>query len=97
YTLAQNAPNPFNPATSIAYDLPTDGWVRLTVYGTGGQLIRTLVDAAQPAGRYTVRWDGKDGVGHPVASGIYFYRFESVADQKGAGAFSDVKRMMLVK
>jgi hypothetical protein len=97
YSLAQNTPNPFNPETSIAYDLSTDGRVRLTVYGIGGQLVRTLVDADQPAGRYTVRWDGKDDAGHPVASGVYFYRVESVPGRTGAGSFSAVKRMMLIK
>jgi flagellar hook assembly protein FlgD len=97
YALAQNAPNPFNPETSITYDLPVSGRVKLVVYDVNGQVVRRLVNTDQPAGRYTVRWDGKDEARRSVASGIYFYRIESGAGQAGSGSFSDVKRMILIK
>ena len=72
--LAANYPNPFNPATSIAYSLPQRTTVRLDVINILGQLVTTLVDREQPAGDYSVTWDGTDHGGRPVASGIYFYR-----------------------
>ena len=73
FTLEQNTPNPFNPATTIQYTLATGGEVELRIFNTLGQPIRTLVQGRQPAGHYQVRWDGRDDSGAPVASGIYFY------------------------
>ena len=90
FGLNQNVPNPFNPETTISYQLPVSERVRLTVYTSLGQEVRTLVDGAQEAGAYTIRWDGRDGVGRQVASGVYFYRMQ-------AGTFSDSRRMMLLK
>jgi hypothetical protein len=90
YLLAQNYPNPFNPETRIAFGLPEDGQVRLTVYNMMGQMVRTLVNGPQPAGNHAVRWDGRDDAGRRVASGIYLYRLQ-------ANGFESVRRMMLVK
>ena len=72
--LAPNAPNPFNGNTVIPYRLDADGPVRLEIYNLLGQRIRTLVDEAQTAGVYRVRWDVRDGTGRSVATGIYFTR-----------------------
>lgn len=72
--LSQNAPNPFNPSTVIAYDVAHAGTVKLHVFDAAGRLVRTLVDANVPAGRHTVRWDGADDQGRPAASGRYYYR-----------------------
>jgi hypothetical protein len=72
--LAQNFPNPFNPSTRIAFDLEAPATVHLRVYDAAGRLVRSLVDEAMPAGRYVKTWDGRDGAGRQVASGIYFYR-----------------------
>jgi C1A family cysteine protease len=74
FALGQNSPNPFNPRTSIAYSIPTEAHVTLTIYDVDGRAIRRLVDAPQDASRYTVTWDGTNDSGRGVASGIYFYR-----------------------
>jgi flagellar hook assembly protein FlgD len=64
--------------------------VSLKIYNLLGQEVRTLVDEIQDPGYYTVTWDGRDGSGNEVASGLYFYRLE-------VGDFTAVKRMVLMK
>jgi len=71
-SLSQNHPNPFNAETVISFGLPRPVFVKLEVYSTLGQRIRTLVETQMKAGRYSVTWDGKDGSGREVSSGIYF-------------------------
>jgi len=90
FALGQNRPNPFNPTTVIEYVLPESAPVKLEVYNLLGQVVRTLVDEEQMAGRYSVVWDGRDDLGREVASGIYFYRLS-------AGKFHAVRRMALVR
>jgi hypothetical protein len=90
YALSQNYPNPFNPGTTIAYALPVAGEVEISIFNPLGQSIRRLVSAYQPAGSYTVDWDGKDSRGQPVASGVYLYRI--VADD-----FAQARKMVLLK
>lgn len=77
-TLSQNYPNPFNPATRIEYAVPAgpSAAVELRIYDVAGRLVRTLVDAPQPPGIYTVTWDGKSDGGSSVATGVYFYRLQ---------------------
>jgi len=89
-TLAQNAPNPFNPSTVISFNLPRDGRVSLRVFDVRGRLVRTLVDGNQPAGAHAVDWDGRDDRGAPAASGVYLYRLE-------AGGQARQRSMLLVK
>ncbi len=72
--LAPNFPNPFNSSTRIVYRLASPGPVRLEVYNTLGQPLRTLVDEVQPAGRYQVHWDARDQRGAAVAAGVYLTR-----------------------
>ncbi len=72
--LEPNAPNPFNPSTSIGYTIPRAGHVRLTVFDLNGRLVHRLVDTAQGAGHYTVDWDGRDDAGHLLGPGIYLAR-----------------------
>jgi hypothetical protein len=74
FALGQNYPNPFAAGTSIRFALPEPSNVHLKVFNVQGRLVRTLLDAARPAGRYTVSWDGRDEAGRAVASGVYFYR-----------------------
>ncbi|MEW6509864.1 MAG: FlgD immunoglobulin-like domain containing protein [Bacteroidota bacterium] len=74
FRLEQNYPNPFNPSTTIVFDLPVRSPLRLEVYNIIGQKVRTLVDGIQPAGRWTMVWNGRDDAGAPAASGIYFCR-----------------------
>jgi len=88
--LAQNRPNPFNPSTQIAYRIASDERVRLRIYDVSGALVRTLVDARQSSGAYTVSWDGRDNDGLVVSTGMYFYRLE-------AGKFAQTRRMVLLK
>lgn len=71
--LLGNFPNPFNPGTSIVFELPRDMRVRLAVYDVRGGLMRSLVDEVQPAGRREVYWDGRDAAGQAAASGVYLY------------------------
>ena len=72
--LRQNVPNPFNPETVIPFELADVGLVRLTVYSTLGQEVRTLVDEVRSAGRHRVRWDGRDERGRRVGAGLFLYR-----------------------
>ena len=90
YALFENYPNPFNPATTIAYHLPRASQVKLLVYNLAGQHVRTLVDAPQAAGRFQINWDGKDDIGNGLASGVYLYRLE-------AGNFAETKKMILMR
>ena len=74
--LHQNAPNPFNPQTTIAFDLPQQGAVRLQVYDIAGRLVRTLIAADLAPGRHRAVWDGRDTQGRGVSSGSYLARLE---------------------
>ena len=90
FSLGQNFPNPFNPTTMIAYNLPTAADVKLEVYNVLGAKIATLVDLKQTAGSYKVNWNAMDDFGRPVSAGIYFYRIE-------AGNYSKTMKLLLVK
>jgi len=89
--LHQNSPNPFNPQTAIAFELPWQVTVSLRVYDISGHLVDVLLDdevAAQ--GRNEVLWGGRDQTGRLVPSGTYFYRLT-------AGGYTETKRMVLLK
>ena len=73
-TLTPNRPNPFNPSTTLAYEVSTPGPVRLQVYDLRGRLVATLVDGHVAAGRHAARWSGRDGNGRDVSSGVYVAR-----------------------
>jgi len=93
--LFQNYPNPFNPETAISYQLSPGGqealsYVELLIYNSLGQKVRTLLQARQPAGRYQVKWDGRDDAGREVGSGIYIYQLK-------AGQYSISKKMILIR
>ena len=72
--LAQNAPNPFNSQTVLAYFLPAAGPVRLEVFSLTGQRVAVLRHGLGQAGFHQLRWDGRDDAGRSVASGLYLYR-----------------------
>jgi hypothetical protein len=76
-TLSQNYPNPFNPSTVIPFYLPERGRVVLEVFDVSGHRVRTLVDGDRSGGWHNEKWDGLDGSGSPVSSGIYFYQLKS--------------------
>ena len=93
--LLANYPNPFNPETWIPYRLAEDAFVTLTIYDMKGQVVRTLDVGHRIASAYESRskaiyWDGKNGLGEPVASGIYFYTLK-------AEDFSATRRMVILK
>jgi len=76
----QNFPNPFNPMTTIKFDLPRAGHVSLRIYDLAGRLVRELVNENRPAASHTVVWDGTDRSGRQMASGIYYYRLVTDSD-----------------
>jgi hypothetical protein len=73
FILNDNFPNPFNPQTNISFNIPISGSINLTVYNITGQRVATLVDGYQHSGEHNVKWNGLDGSGNQVSSGIYFY------------------------
>ncbi|MFH1686849.1 MAG: T9SS type A sorting domain-containing protein [bacterium] len=85
YFLSANYPNPFNPATTIAFRLPQATDVKLTVFNVLGQKVVSLVDGPMEAGQHSVVWNGAD-----VSSGVYLYRLET-------RDFSETKKMTLLK
>jgi aminopeptidase N len=92
YKLDQNFPNPFNPSTTIKYQIPENSFVTLNVYDVLGNLIATLVNNELPAGSYEVEYNS---VG--LSSGIYFYRLQVYPANGGAGSFVETKKMVLLK
>jgi len=91
FSLANNYPNPFNPATTIQYALPQAADVELVVYNAVGQPVRTLVADHQRAGHYAVEWDATDDRGYRLSSGMYLYRLQA------GGEFREVKKMLLLR
>ena len=90
FRVNQNIPNPFNPETTIFYELPREADVSLKIYNVLGQEIRSLVSNRMSAGQHAVVWNGQDKLGHIVSSGIYFYRFI-------AGPADETKKMLILK
>lgn len=90
YQLLQNYPNPFNPSTTIEYQLPAETMTNIEVYNMLGERVATLVHEVQPAGFYSIKWNGARDTGARVATGVYFYRMQ-------ADKFSVVKKMLLMK
>jgi hypothetical protein len=90
FALSQNYPNPFNPSTTISYSLPSRSQVRLEVLNILGQTVVTLIDAEQSAGVYEAVWDGTDGAGQTVASGVYLYRLRAAEETR-------IRKMLLLK
>jgi len=97
YTLAQNFPNPFNPVTTIQYSLPEPGRVSLTIYNLQGQLVKTLLDAEQPAGTYNLDWGAVDDSGAFLSSGIYFYHLKVTDPATGALIQNQERKMILLR
>jgi hypothetical protein len=85
YSLAQNFPNPFNPATSISYEIPASDFVSLKIYDMMGKEVANLVNQTQESGFYTVKFDTTK-----LSSGVYFYKLD-------AGTFSQVRKMAVTK
>jgi len=90
YAISRNYPNPFNPTTTIKYQLPQTSDVKLAIYNVLGQRVRTLVNGRIEAGYHSIEWDGRNEAGAQVASGIYIYRFS-------ADNYLKVQKMILMK
>jgi len=90
YAVSQNYPNPFNPSTTIKYQLPQTSDVQLQIFNVLGQKVRTLLNSKVEAGYHEAIWDGRNDLGHQVASGIYIYKFQ-------AGNFQKTLKLMLLK
>ena len=90
FQLYANYPNPFNPSTTIRYDLSADVEVSLSIYDMLGREVVRLVDVFQPAGEYESTWNGTDAAGIAASSGIYFYRLK-------AGSSVMTRSMVLVR
>jgi hypothetical protein len=90
YSLSQNHPNPFNPITSLRYDLPNDGLVNITIYDMMGRIVKTLVNGSQTAGHKSIQWNATDDRNEPVSAGLYLYTIQ-------AGEFRQTRKMVLLK
>jgi rhodanese-related sulfurtransferase len=92
FSLSQNSPNPFNPSTVIAFDIPagSEGMVSLKVFDLRGRVLDTLVDGLLQPGRHTVFWDGRDRNGRELSSGVYLYRLSTPG-------WSQTRKMVLLK
>ena len=89
-TLHSAYPNPFNPITSLRYDLPNDGLVNITIYDMMGRIVKTLVNSSQTAGFKSVQWNATNDRNEPVSAGLYLYTIQ-------IGEFRQTKKMVLLK
>jgi len=99
FALLQNFPNPFNPETWIPYQLPQEADVTIRIYNQHGQLIQNLSQGTQKAGSYLIKdraayWDGRNGIGESVVSGVYFYTLDLRGGNKN---FRATKKMVIMK
>ena len=85
-----NYPNPFNPITTLEYDLPEDAVVNITIYDMMGRVVNTLVNGSQTAGYKSIQWDATNNLGEPVSAGMYIYTIQ-------ASEFRQTKKMVLLK
>ena len=90
FALEQNFPNPFNPITTLRYELPEDSFVDVTVYDMLGNVVSNLVNANQSSGYKSVQWNATNNQGQPVSAGVYLYSIE-------AGEFRQTKKMIFLK
>jgi hypothetical protein len=89
--LFQNTPNPFNPRTTVRYQIGTKSHVKLGIFDVSGRLVRTLVDDVQVAGPYSIAWDGSTDAGDAVSSGVYWARMST------ADGFEASTKMVVLK
>jgi len=96
YSLSQNFPNPFNPSTTIAYELPIKSSVKVMIYDFLGREIKLFSFTTQSAGHQKIVWDGTDHQGNPLSSGIYVYRLLATSQEDGK-IFDRSAKMILLK
>jgi hypothetical protein len=90
YKLSQNYPNPFNPVTKIDFQLPVKGNVKIEIFNAIGERVKILINSEYSAGYHSINWQGADGIGKSVSSGVYFYRLQ-------AGDFIQTKKMIFMR
>jgi hypothetical protein len=90
YNLHNAYPNPFNPKTTLHYDLPEDAMVSITIYDMMGRVVNTLINGSQTSGYKTIQWDATNDRNEPVSAGLYLYTIQ-------AGEFRQTKKMVLLK
>jgi hypothetical protein len=90
FSLNQNFPNPFNPNTTISFDLANDSHVLINIYDMTGKIIRTLVDHNMKSGQKMIDWNGKDDDGKSVSGGLYLYNLNT-------DNYSQTRKMVLIK
>ncbi len=90
FELFPNYPNPFNPSTTITFQVPLETHVQISIYNLLGESVCLLTDQLYKTGRYKITWDGKDKMGQPVSTGLYFYQMKSAQ-------FTTTRRLLLLK
>jgi len=90
YALHQNFPNPFNPITTLRYDLPENSLVSITIYDIMGREVKSLINQTQDAGFKSIIWNATNDYGKPVSAGVYLYQIQ-------ADEFVQTKKMVLLK
>ena len=90
YNLYNAYPNPFNPKTTLHYDLPEDAMVNITIYDMMGRIVSNLVSSQQNAGYKSIQWNATNNIGQPVSAGLYL-------DTIQVGKFKQTKKMVLLK
>jgi len=90
YNLYNAYPNPFNPTTTLRYDLPEDNKVNITIHDMMGRVVNNLVSSQQNAGYKSIQWNATNNAGQPVSAGLYLYTIE-------AGEFRQTREMVLLK
>ena len=88
--LHHNYPNPFNPVTTLRYELPEDALVNITIYDMMGRIVSNLVSSQENAGYKSIQWNATNNIGQPVSAGLYLYTIET-------GDFRQTKKMVLLK
>ena len=91
FLLRDNYPNPFNPSTTIPYEIDRGGHVTLSIYDLLGKKVIDLVDEEQPSGVYRATWDGRNNRGRVVATGVYVYRLTLGGEQSQASVMTLIK------
>ena len=89
-SISQNHPNPFNPITTIRYNLSNDGLVNISIYDMNGKLVKTLLNQSQTAGYKSIQWNSTNNKNEPVSAGLYLYTIQT-------GKFMQSKKMLLLK
>jgi flagellar hook assembly protein FlgD len=90
FLLYPNFPNPFNPTTTLRYDLPQNSFVNITIYDLNGREVKKLVRSEQVSGNHSLTWNGTNDQGKLLSAGVYLYQIQS-------GEFVQTKKMVLMK